>query len=511
MSNINLDLALDICKESAKRGYKIASSQGKNLSQALNYAEEKVQRTIIDFNSSQYYAPETAGLLERQLIDIRNAFNNISFALKDDLQGLRDNLTEFSITLFGRTMAGKSTLMEILTNGNGDSIGKGSQRTTRDIRKYSWNGLSITDVPGIGAFDGEDDEQIAFDAAKSADLILFLITDDAPQEVEAECFSQLVNLGKPMICIMNVKASVNKDTNIKLAKMELYIREFLNNCHIDLYEVNAANFYYSLTKYMLIYGTDSLIEKLYSAKTVDDMDEFICNLVDELRIIIEKTKDIPRKSRERVAFAQLYKIFNRVNANNAIKNNYPFEYRIVYDGLINLLTEKRINIKTTHLIIDEEKNVLAASNGYSFEKVECIKSNQMAELRMADWIVTFVGRMIRALTHDCCMNEHISSLSELDNDNIREKHLLSSEWFDIEEKHLHLYHAIYQVFIGDRCGEYWATMSTYYLDSVEIFYCLLKYFHSYKDFEDFSCIDISMHSERFNSFVVSNLERRYSA
>lgn len=35
-------------------------------------------------------------------------------------------------------------------------------------------------MPGIGAFEGEDDERIAFEAAKTADLIIFLITDDAP-------------------------------------------------------------------------------------------------------------------------------------------------------------------------------------------------------------------------------------------------------------------------------------------------------------------------------------------
>jgi len=118
-------------------------------------------------------------------------------------------------------MAGKSTLMEILTEGNGETIGKGAQRTTRDVRQYTWNGLEITDVPGIGAFDGEEDEQIAFETAKTADLILFLITDDAPQASEADCFSRIINLGKPVICIMNVKASVSEEKNIKLVKRDL--------------------------------------------------------------------------------------------------------------------------------------------------------------------------------------------------------------------------------------------------------------------------------------------------
>lgn len=221
MEESDLIQVLDECKKAAKVGYKIASSQEKNLSQALTSAQEKLQSTIIDFNTSPCYAPEATELLENQLVDIRDAFNRLSFAFKEDLQNLRQNLSRFSITLFGRTMAGKSTLMEILTEGDGASIGKGSQRTTRDVRKYTWNGLEITDVPGIGAFEGEDDEQIAFEAAKTADLILFLITDDAPQIAEAECFSRIVNLGKPVICIMNVKAAISEDKSLKLAMRDI--------------------------------------------------------------------------------------------------------------------------------------------------------------------------------------------------------------------------------------------------------------------------------------------------
>lgn len=217
MEEKNLKQVLKECNKAARIGYKIASAQEKNLNRALTSAQEKIQSTIIDFNSSPCYAPETTELLEVQLVEIGDAFNRLSFAFKEDLQNLRENLSKFSVTLFGRTMAGKSTLMEILTEGDGSSIGKGSQRTTRDVRKYTWNGLEITDVPGIGAFEGEDDEQIAFEAAKTADLILFLITDDAPQVAEAECFSRIVNLGKPIICIMNVKASIAVDKSLKLA------------------------------------------------------------------------------------------------------------------------------------------------------------------------------------------------------------------------------------------------------------------------------------------------------
>ncbi len=217
MDETNLKDVLKECNESAKIGYKIASEQEKNLNRTLDSAQKEIQNTIQDFQRSPCYASGTTELLEKQLKDIKKSFKHLSYSFNEDLQNLQENMSHFSVTLFGRTMAGKSTLMEILTEGDGSSIGKGAQRTTRDIRKYTWNGLEITDVPGIGAFEGEDDEQIAFESAKTSDLILFLITDDAPQAVEAECLSRIVNLGKPIICVMNIKASIAEEKSLKLA------------------------------------------------------------------------------------------------------------------------------------------------------------------------------------------------------------------------------------------------------------------------------------------------------
>ena len=221
MDTYDLAEILKECQSYASVGYKIASSQHKNLNTTLSNAASRINETLIDFNSSPCYVSSATDLLSQQLIDIESAFNNLSFAFKEDLENLRENLSKFSVTLFGRTMAGKSTLMEILTNGDGLSIGNGAQRTTRDVRQYNWNGLEITDVPGIGAFEGEDDEQIAFEAAKKADLILFLITDDAPQAAEAECFGRIMDLGKPVICIMNVKASAPEGKSIKLLTRDI--------------------------------------------------------------------------------------------------------------------------------------------------------------------------------------------------------------------------------------------------------------------------------------------------
>lgn len=205
----NLKEPLARCRTGAVKGYEIASAQLGGIRTALDEAQKATEQTAKRFDSSAVNLGDLNKQLRKQSLELSAALGKASDRTKKDLQTLKGNLSKFSVALFGRTMAGKSTLMEVLTHGSGKAIGNGSQRTTRDIRSYEWNGLSITDVPGIGAFDGQKDEDKAFEAAKSADLILFLITDDGVQSQEAECFRSVLELGKPVICVMNVKVCVD--------------------------------------------------------------------------------------------------------------------------------------------------------------------------------------------------------------------------------------------------------------------------------------------------------------
>ena len=205
----DLNQALARCRQSALRGYEIADAQLGEIERVLRLARRETEQSVRKLSGRSAYLSDLNHTLARQIKDIAHAFDKVSDSSREELRQLKNNLSRFNITLFGRTMAGKSTLMEVLTHGDGRAIGNGSQRKTRDIRAYEWNGLSITDVPGIGAFEGQKDEDIAFAAAKSADMILFLMTDDGVQSQEAECFRSILELGKPVLCVINVKASVD--------------------------------------------------------------------------------------------------------------------------------------------------------------------------------------------------------------------------------------------------------------------------------------------------------------
>lgn len=221
MPQTDLTKALSECYEAAKSGYELAADERAVLDKILESAEDNIRETAIEYKASPCEVIGLGEALEGQLADIQQSVDSLRISFTEDLNALKDDLEKFSVTLFGRTMAGKSTLMEVLTEGDGSAIGMGAQRTTRDIRRYEWNGLAVTDVPGIGAFEGEEDTRLAFDAAKTADLIVFLLTDDAPQAVEADCFRQVKDLGKPVIIIMNVKVSVDSGKSMKLIERDM--------------------------------------------------------------------------------------------------------------------------------------------------------------------------------------------------------------------------------------------------------------------------------------------------
>ena len=215
----DLSEALAGCKTFAERGHDLAIGAVSLLRRVAETVSEELREEISRLEASAFNDDAITGGLAAQLSAIRSGFETVPLRLSEDINAL--SKTSFSITLFGRTMAGKSTLMEILTHGNGEAIGKGAQRTTRDVRAYSYKGLRITDVPGIAAFEGEEDEGVAFDAAKKCDLILFLITDDAPQANEAECLKRVLGLGKPVICIINVKAGINAPADMKMFRRDI--------------------------------------------------------------------------------------------------------------------------------------------------------------------------------------------------------------------------------------------------------------------------------------------------
>lgn len=205
--NNDIEKALQECQAYAQKGYDIANNTWTNIHQVLLAEERKVKK--VDKQQGKISRLADEELIKKKKQGLAS-FMEMDKELKQDLSYLQKQQKEFSVLVFGRTMVGKSTLMEIMTHGIGASIGNGSQRTTLDVRDYHWKGMKITDVPGIASFDGREDDRLALEAAKAADLILFLISDDGVQQEEAKNLAELRRLGKPVLGIINVKLGITE-------------------------------------------------------------------------------------------------------------------------------------------------------------------------------------------------------------------------------------------------------------------------------------------------------------
>ena len=130
-NTFDLSSALARCRQSAQNGYETASAQLGKIEQTLRAAREETERSVTLLNGKSVYLTDLNRLLSRQIKDICKAFGELSEQPREQLKKLHGSLSSFNITLFGRTMAGKGTLMEALTHGDGKAIGNGTQRKTR--------------------------------------------------------------------------------------------------------------------------------------------------------------------------------------------------------------------------------------------------------------------------------------------------------------------------------------------------------------------------------------------
>ena len=128
-------------------------------------------------------------------------------------------LSDFTISLLGRTKAGKSTLHSILTGLGRDRsmIGAGMQRTTRYNRVYQWNLLRLIDTPGIGSAEaeGRKDEEIVASILEESDIICFVAIDDSILKDILEFIKKIADLNKPIIILLNHKENIEPAVKFK--------------------------------------------------------------------------------------------------------------------------------------------------------------------------------------------------------------------------------------------------------------------------------------------------------
>jgi predicted GTPase len=122
----------------------------------------------------------------------------------------RDSLGTVNLVFFGRTGAGKSSLIEALTHGDGESVSRGESDWTVEVRPVAWCGCRLLDTPGINGWGRTEDrsslERHARKAVEIADIVLLCFDSQSQQEMEFKKVAEWIQAyGKPVIAVLNCR------------------------------------------------------------------------------------------------------------------------------------------------------------------------------------------------------------------------------------------------------------------------------------------------------------------
>ena len=93
------------------------------------------------------------------------------------------------IVFAGQYSAGKSSILKMLTGRTDIAIG--ADITTQQAHTYNWNGIEVVDTPGIHTQLRPDHDEISYNAIVSADILVFVITNELFDSHMAEHFRKL--------------------------------------------------------------------------------------------------------------------------------------------------------------------------------------------------------------------------------------------------------------------------------------------------------------------------------
>ena len=114
----------------------------------------------------------------------------------------------------GQYSAGKSTILKMLTGDS--SIETGAGITTQQANSYQWNGLEVIDTPGIHTQLRPDHDAISYQAIMSADMLVFVITNELFDDHLANHFRSLAidkdKAGEMLLVVNKMERTSNGNT-----------------------------------------------------------------------------------------------------------------------------------------------------------------------------------------------------------------------------------------------------------------------------------------------------------
>lgn len=142
-----------------------------------------------------------------------------------DLQIRNSRVNAIRLVFAGQYSAGKSSILKMLTGR--DDIAIGADITTQQAHTYDWNGMEIVDTPGIHTKLRPDHDEISYEAIASADMLVFVVTNELFDSHMAAHFRKLAiekDKAGEMILVVN---KMDRTTEGNTQEQQEVIREDL--------------------------------------------------------------------------------------------------------------------------------------------------------------------------------------------------------------------------------------------------------------------------------------------
>ncbi len=213
----NYKEAIEKCAEAAMEDLGVVEPAYRNVIRANSETVEKIEIYKRGLSLETGLSAGVAQTISSFINILNDEVVELTNHESDALEQKKRTISDFTISLIGRTKAGKSTLHAILTQQGKDRIGVGRQRTTRFNWVYQWNLLRIIDTPGIGSAEagGRKDEEIAESVLGESDIICFVVADDSILKDILEFIEKIALLNKPVIILLNHKENIRPDVKFR--------------------------------------------------------------------------------------------------------------------------------------------------------------------------------------------------------------------------------------------------------------------------------------------------------
>lgn len=196
--------AVDSAIAASEQEVRYLRAQIREAEKTLRSASKRSQAA---FRALEHVGPDP---LKTASIAIANLLNGASEEIDGYFGRYEDVLKTFNIALFGRTGAGKSTLISALAELDGERVSRGESDWTVDVTPVEWNSCRLYDTPGINGWGRSrsiaDLEMAARRAVEVADVVLLCFDTQSQQASEfSKVAAWVQEFSKPAIAVLNVR------------------------------------------------------------------------------------------------------------------------------------------------------------------------------------------------------------------------------------------------------------------------------------------------------------------